>query len=79
MESPKIVKVTNKGMITIPSKIRKKHDIQDGDKIAVIEDENGIRLIKIEDLDDLCKKSYTLKELNKMIEESKKEDLEIEY
>jgi len=78
MES-QVVKVTNKGMITIPAKLRKKHNIKDGDKVAVIEDENGIRLVKLGDLDELRKLSYNSKELKKMMEESRKEDLEMEY
>ena len=78
MES-QIVKVTNKGMITIPAKLRKKHNIKDGDKVAVIEDENGIRLVILGDFDELRKLSYTSKELKKMMEESRKEDLEMEY
>jgi len=73
------VKVTNKGMITIPAKLRKKHNIKDGDEVAVIEDENGIRLIKVYPLDELRKHSYSSKELKKMMEESRKEDLELEY
>ncbi|MHA1112326.1 MAG: AbrB/MazE/SpoVT family DNA-binding domain-containing protein [Promethearchaeota archaeon] len=78
MES-QVVKVTNKGMITIPAKLRKKHNIKDGDRVAVIEDENGIRLVKLADLDELRKISYTSKELKKMMEESREEDLEMEY
>lgn len=78
MES-QAVKVTNKGMITIPAKLRKKHNIKDGDKIVFIEDENGIRLVKLHPLDELRKQSYTLKELKKMMEESRKEELELEY
>lgn len=78
MEKAKIVKVTNKGMITIPSTIRKTHNIQDGDNIAIIEDENGIRLVKIELLEDLRKLSYSTKKLKKMMEDSKKTELELE-
>ena len=78
MES-QAVKVTNKGMITIPAKLRKKHNIKDGDKIVFIEDEDGIRIVKLYPLDELRKQSYTLEELKQMMEESRKEDLELEY
>ena len=37
----KVVKVTNKGMISIPAEIRKKHNIKDGDYVLVEEDESA--------------------------------------
>ena len=36
-----VVKVTNKGMISIPAEIRKKHDIVDGQYILISEDDDG--------------------------------------
>ncbi len=47
----KSVKVTNKGMISIPAMIRKKYKIKDGDYVLIKEDEDGIiRLIPIESI-----------------------------
>ena len=46
-----IVKVTKKGQMTIPIHIRKKYNIKD--KVAVLDEENGIMIIPIYDLEDL--------------------------
>jgi len=79
MENPKIVKVTNKGMITIPADYRKKYSIQDGDHIVVVEDENGLRLIQVESIEKLRKRSISTKELEKIIHEARKTELEMEF
>jgi AbrB family looped-hinge helix DNA binding protein len=79
MENPKIVKVTNKGMITIPAEYRKKFNIHDGDQIAVVEDENGLRLIQVELIENLRKKSVSAKELQKIMTEARKTELELEF
>ena len=49
----KTVKVTNRGMITLPAYLRKKFDIKDGDHISIIEDEDGRKIIPIEDIKSL--------------------------
>ena len=46
-----IVKVTKKGQMTIPVHIRKKYNIKD--KVAVLDDEEGILIIPVYDLEDL--------------------------
>jgi len=79
MENAKIVKVTNKGMITIPSEFRKKYQIKDGDQIAVIEGEDGIRLIQVESMENIRYKSITAKELKMMMEKERKTELELEF
>ena len=78
MENPKIVKVTNKGMITIPANYRNKYNIHDGDHIAVVEDENGLRLIQVESIENLRKRSVSAKELQKIMTEARKTELELE-
>ncbi len=79
MENTKVVKVTNKGMITIPADYRKKFGIHDGDNIAVVEDELGLRLIQVEPIEKLQKRSITAKELEKLIKNSKMDELELEF
>ena len=79
MENAKIVKVTNKGMITIPSEFRKRYQINDGDQIAVIEDEDGIRLIQVESMEKIRNKSITAKELKSLMEKARKTELELEF
>lgn len=75
----KTVKVTNRGMICLPASLRKKYNIKDGDRISIIEDENGMRIIPIEDIDSLRRRSISAKKMLKIMEEAKKEELELEY
>lgn len=75
----KSVKVTNKGMISIPAEIRKKYDINDGDYIIVKDEENGsIRLILIEDIDALRNRARTIEESREIFKQSRREDRELE-
>jgi len=75
----KPVKVTNKGMISIPAAIRKKYNINDGDYILVKEDENKvIQLIPIESIESLRNKALTVEESREIFRQSRKEDMELE-
>jgi AbrB family looped-hinge helix DNA binding protein len=47
------VTVTSRGMVTIPSKIRKKLNIKDGTKLVVREYKSGILYIPVIDWEDL--------------------------
>lgn len=47
----KIVTMTNRGMITIPASIRKKFNLQDGQPLAIIEQEDKMVLIPIIDFE----------------------------
>ena len=64
--------------IVIPQQYRHTLNLQKGDNIGFILDENGVRITKIENLDKLRKQSYTSKELKKMMEKSRKEELNLE-
>jgi len=75
----KPVKVTNKGMISIPAAIRKKYNINDGDYILVKEDENKvIQLIPIESIESLRKNALTVEESREIFRQSRKKDMELE-
>ena len=75
----KVVKVTNKGMISIPAEIRKKYNISDGDYVLVKEEKNGvIKIIPIESEESLRKKGLTIEEFRKIFNQSRKEDMELE-
>ena len=75
----KVVKVTNKGMISIPAEIRKKYNISDGDYVLVKEEKNGeIKIIPIESEESLRKKGLTIEEFRKILNQSRKEDMELE-
>ena len=73
------VKVTNRGMVSIPAAIRKKYKIKDGDRILFIEEEDGLKLHIIKTLEELQKNSYTTEEMIKLMEKTHKEDLEMEF
>jgi AbrB family looped-hinge helix DNA binding protein len=74
-----VVKVTNKGMISIPAEIRKKHGIVDGQYIFIFEDEDGnIKLEPVKTLDEIRKNAPTVEEFKKVYLESRKEDMRLE-
>ncbi|MEF8820034.1 MAG: AbrB/MazE/SpoVT family DNA-binding domain-containing protein [Haloferacaceae archaeon] len=39
-------RVTRKGQTTIPKRLREKYDIEPGDEVVWVEDEDGIRLVR---------------------------------
>jgi AbrB family looped-hinge helix DNA binding protein len=45
--------VTKKGTVTIPVKIRKKHNLKEGSKVKFIETENGALIMPVLSLADL--------------------------
>lgn len=78
MALDKVVKITNRGMISIPASLRKKFSLKDGDRVLVIEDEGTLRIIPVLKIEKIRKMSKTTsEELIKIIEESRKEELEL--
>jgi AbrB family looped-hinge helix DNA binding protein len=79
MAIEKPVKVNNHGMISIPAEIRKKYGIKDGDKVYVLEDEDGIRIIPIVDIDVLRRKiNINTADMLEFMDKERKKELEIE-
>lgn len=78
MSSKNTMKITNRGMISIPSAFRKKFGLEDGQQVLFIEDEGALRLIPIKDRKNLIKKSISSKKMLEIINETRKDDLEIE-
>lgn len=75
----KKIKVTNKGMITIPVELRKKYNIKDGDYVIVQEDEHGeIVVKKIESAEKLRGQALDVEEFKEIYNKSRQEDLELE-
>ncbi len=71
-----IVKVTRKGQITIPKKIREKYGIKVGDKLIVEAVEEGILFRKVQRLEDMASidAEYDTPEgINKKIDKLRKE------
>lgn len=45
--------VTSKSMINIPASIRKKYGIKEGDKVAFVETNQGLTLVRVPPLNEL--------------------------
>ncbi len=73
-----IMKITNRGMVSIPSAFRKKLGLEDGQQVLFIEDEGALRLIPIKDRKELIKSSISSKKMLEIINKTRQEDLEIE-
>lgn len=73
-----VVKLTNRGMITIPASLRKKYSLRDGDQVMVVEDEGILKIIPIESIKDLQSRSITTKEMREILKKSREEELELE-
>lgn len=53
MEMTETGKVTSKSMVNVPSSIRKRYGIKEGDELAFVEQEGGVLLIRIPPLGEL--------------------------
>jgi AbrB family looped-hinge helix DNA binding protein len=73
-----IVKVTNRGMITIPASLRKKYSLHDGDQVIVVEDEGMLKIVPIKTIKSLQNRSVTTKEMVDILKISREEELELE-
>jgi AbrB family looped-hinge helix DNA binding protein len=72
------VMVTRKGQTTIPVKLRRKYNIEEGTKLQVIDTGDGIkfkRKLTTIDLFGSGTKHATLKEMNKLLDELRAEDV----
>ena len=78
MTPDSIVKVTNRGMITIPASLRKKYGLRDGDQVIVVEDEGILKIIPLESIESLQNRSITTKEMLEILKRSREEELELE-
>jgi AbrB family looped-hinge helix DNA binding protein len=71
------VSVTKKGQITIPIKLRKKFDIQEGSKVEVTEKDGIIIIRKLQSIFDLAGASAgkaDVKELKQILDKMREED-----
>jgi AbrB family looped-hinge helix DNA binding protein len=76
MKSQKSVIVNNKGMITIPAKIREKYNLQPGSEVSVLEIDGNILIIPIVDPESLRK--VDLATMAQVFEKHQEEELELE-
>jgi len=76
----KSVKITNKGMISIPAKLRKKHNLRDGDFVVISENEEGVmQITPIIPLQELKKQSATVEEFREIYKKARQEELDLEF
>ena len=73
-----VVKITNRGMVSIPAAFRKKYDLKDGNYVIVLEEEGTLRLIPLKSTEQLQEESISVEEMRNIIADSRKEDLELE-
>lgn len=78
MASNNIVIVNSRGMITIPSQIRKNSNIKPGSKVAILNILGTITIVPILNEEEMQKNLIPHEIMIKVYEESKKRDLEIE-
>lgn len=71
----KPVKITNKGMIKIPAELRKKYNLNNGDKVLVLQDESALKIIPIRNEEELRKNSYKREDMKKISKEIRKQEL----
>jgi AbrB family looped-hinge helix DNA binding protein len=75
----KIVTITNHGMVCIPSPLRKKYGLKDGNQVVISDSEEGrITIIPLESMESIREKSYTLEELKEELQKSRKEEKRLE-
>ncbi len=78
MASNNIVIVNSRGMITIPSQIRKNNNIKPGSKVAILNIAGTITLVPILSEEEIQNNLIPHEIMIKTYEESKNRDLEIE-
>lgn len=74
----KLVTITNQGMITIPAVFRKLHNLKDGDKVLIVEDEGTLKMIPLKELEEIQKDSYSIKEMLDQMEKARKSEIQRE-
>ena len=67
-----VVTLSSKGQIVIPSKVRKKFSLKEGDSLVIVEEKDGIRLQPLVNLSELWGVD-TLKNTGAMLREMRKE------
>lgn len=68
----KIVTLSSKGQIVIPSKVRKKFSLKEGDSLVIVEEKDAIRLQPLVNLSELWGIDK-LKDTRPMLKEMRKE------
>ncbi len=72
----KSVKINNKGMITIPARIRKKYNLTTGNEVVIYDLNGQIVIIPILDIEKI--RTFTREEFGKVYEETHDEEVKLE-
>ena len=72
----KSVKINNKGMITIPARIRKKYNLTTGNEVLIYDMNGQIVIIPILDIEKI--RTFTREEFGKVYEEIHDEEVKLE-
>ena len=76
----KTVKVTNKGMVSIPAALRKKFGIKDGDYVSIYENSDGtIQITPLIPLIELKKDAPSVEEFSEYYQNARQEELDLEH
>jgi len=67
-----VVTLSSKGQIVIPSKVRKKFSLKEGDSLVIVEEKDAIRLQRLVNLSEL-RGVDKLKNTGRMLKEMRKE------
>ena len=78
MKSIQLTTMNKKGNITIPAKMRKKHNFKEGQKFCFLETGDGIVLVPLLTLEEFEKNLIPIKEFRELIEIEEKKELELE-
>ena len=79
MTRVKNLMINDKGMVTIPFQLRKKHNLHKGTEVAVVEIDGNITIIPIMSKEEFEKsRIISLPEMEKAFNESMDEELELE-
>lgn len=73
--------ISVKGQVVIPARLRKKYGLKAGERVVFIEEDNYVIIKPRTKWIDICgsvKSRLTMEEVNKMIEEMRKDDDERE-
>ena len=74
----KVMRVNSKGMVTIPSELRKKYHIREGSEVAIIEVNGEIQLLPILDLKEMRTLLPSRAAMKKEYAEGRETEMELE-
>ncbi|MHA1112410.1 MAG: AbrB/MazE/SpoVT family DNA-binding domain-containing protein [Promethearchaeota archaeon] len=70
--------VNRKGMVTIPSKLRKKYNIKEGTEVAFLDIMGNLVLVPVLEIEEIRKQMPTAQQMLKSYEESREEEIQLE-